>query len=54
MVKILIVLLEGETSFNVLQALLSKTILVQFRRHGCTCSAKSHDFFALAMRSPTT
>jgi len=54
MVKILIVLLEGETCFNVLQALSSKTILAQFRRHGCTSSAKSHDFFALAMRSATT
>ena len=54
MVKILIVLLEGEICFNVLQALSSKTILVQFQRHGCTSSAKSHDFFALAMRSATT
>ena len=54
MVKILIVLLEGETCFNVLQALSSKTILAQFRKHGCTNSAKSHDFFALAMRSATT
>ena len=54
MVKILIVLLEGETCFNVLQALSSKTILAQFRRHGCTSSAKSHDFVALAMRSAVT
>jgi len=54
MVKTLIVLLEGETCFNVLQALSSKTILAQFWRHGCTSSAKSHDFFALAMRSATT
>jgi len=54
MVKILSVLSEGETCFNVLQALSSKTILAQFRRHGFTCSAKSHDFFALAMRSATT
>jgi len=52
--KILIVLLEGETCFNVLQALSSKAILAQFRRHGCTSSAKSHDFLTLAMRSATT
>jgi len=54
MVKILIVLLEGETCFNVFQALSPKTILAQFRRHGCTSSAKSHNFFASAMRSATT
>jgi len=53
-VKILIMLLEGETCFNVLQALSSKTILARFRRHGCTSSGKSRDFFALAMRSATT
>jgi len=45
MVKILIVLLEGETCFNVLQALSSKTILVQFRKLACTSSAKPHDLF---------
>ena len=46
--------IRREMRFNVLQALSSKTILAQFRRHGCTSSAKSRDFFALAMRSATT
>jgi len=50
----MIVLLEGETCFNVLQALSAKTILARFQRHGYTSSAKPHDFFALAMRSATT